>query len=103
MEWSVVLKPALVLVTGRTGLSRLNANNFSITGAQDVSAVSFTGNLTGLVHNIDVRTIGDKLVDVDLGTFTTVNNVLDLIIVNFDFDLGTYTTPSSMVIDGGSM
>ena len=81
----------------------LNANNFSITGAQDVSAVSFTGNLTGLVHNIDVRTIGDKLVDVDLGTFTTVNNVLELIIVNFDFDLGTYASPSSMVIDGGSM
>tara|TARA_B100000424_G_C22904392_1_gene480979 strand:+ start:229 stop:924 length:696 start_codon:yes stop_codon:yes gene_type:complete len=82
--------------------STLNANNYSITGAQNISAVGFTGDLTGLVHGIDIRTISDKLVDVDLGTFSTVNNVLDLILINYDFDLGTFASPSSVLIDGSA-
>ena len=80
----------------------LDANNYSITGAQSVTANNFNGDLTGLVHGIDIRNVSDKLVDVDLGTFSTVNNVLDLILINYDFDLGTFASPSSVVIDGST-
>ena len=79
----------------------LNANNQSINSVDKITAVDFIGNVTGLVHGIDVRNISDKLIDVDLGTFETVTNILDLILINYDFDLGSFASPSSIVIDGG--
>mgnify|MGYP001297931659 FL=1 len=79
----------------------LDANNQSINSVDKITAVDFIGNVTGLVHGIDVRNISDKLIDVDLGTFETVTNILDLILINYDFDLGSFASPSSVVIDGG--
>jgi len=89
----------------------LDAQNFSIANVNAVSATSVnaavTGDVTGLVHGIDIRDLKvfqDKLDDgFDFGTFAdSVDNILDWIIGSTSVDMGTFGTPELRLIDLGT-
>lgn len=80
----------------------LNANSQNIIGANTISALDFIGNLTGLVHGIDIRTVANALNNFDLGPISNITNVLEFIVVFSSLDFGTFVAPSSAVFDGGA-
>jgi hypothetical protein len=109
------------LVIDYTGLSELSGDTspqlggildgqgFNLTNIGDIDAAqisgSFVGNLTGLVHGVDIRTIAQYFTNYwDLGTIDgTYNNVIDWLISDANFDFGTITAPSLRNIDAGSL
>lgn len=109
------------LVIDYTGLSELSGDTspqlggildgqgFDLTNIGDIDAAqisgSFVGNLTGLVHGVDIRTIAQYFTNYwDLGTIDgTYNNVIDWLISDANFDFGTITAPSLRNIDAGSL
>lgn len=109
------------LVIDYTGLSELagdtspqlggilDGQGFDLTNIGDIDAAqisgSFVGNLTGLVHGVDIRTIAQYFTNYwDLGTIDgTYNNVIDWLISDANFDFGTITAPSLRNIDAGSL
>jgi hypothetical protein len=69
----------------------LNADQNNIVNVDTVSAGSILGNLTGLVHGIDIRDINqffDK--DFDFGPFIdrTFDSIIDFIIKDYPVDIG---------------
>lgn len=72
---------------------------------------NFVGNLTGLVNNIDIRTVNNALFDIDLGGLDyKITNVLELLLQTISLDFGTINSPTAnldldlgfILIDGGS-
>lgn len=71
----------------------LNANNKNITSIDTLSAGSIFGNLTGLVHGIDIRTINTYFdQEWDFGSILNrqFNSILDYIISDYTVDLGGF-------------
>lgn len=86
----------------------LHANSHDITNAGTIDAVefigSFSGNLTGLVHGIDIRPLNDKFApdNFDMGTISqTITNLYDWIISNINIDMGTFNLPEQRLIELG--
>lgn len=77
--------------------ANLNANDKSIIGANSITADTFSGNLVGTVHGIDVRDI-NQYFDYywDFGELLdshTYNSIIEWIIGHSDIDLGPITGP----------
>jgi len=69
----------------------LNANNQNIVNVDTVSAGSYLGNLTGLVHGIDIREIYDYFDDdYDFGPLINrqFSSIIDYIISDYPVDAG---------------
>lgn len=81
----------------------LNANNFNINGANNITSSNFFGALEGLVYGIDIRTISAGLTDFDFGSIVlTANSVIEFITLTTDFDFGSFATPLEIAVDGGT-
>lgn len=72
--------------------ANLNANNKSIIGANSITAGTFSGNLIGTVHGIDVRDINQYFEDYwDFGEFLdsqTYSSIIEWMIGHTDIDMG---------------
>ena len=84
----------------------LQANANNIQNAGTVSASSFLGSLTGLVHGVDIREI-NKYFDNnwDFGEILPVfDNVIDYVIFDTDVDMGSFigTDVADFEIDLGT-
>jgi len=91
----VELDPVGLVVSDTTPAlgGNLNANNKNITGIDTLSAGSMFGNLTGLVHGIDIRTINQYFdQEWDFGPVLNrqFNSILDYIISDYTVDLGGF-------------
>jgi hypothetical protein len=83
----------------------LDANNFNIINVDSINATQLSGNLTGTVHNIDIRDINQYFDQYfDFGEFTqTVDNFFEWFFATLTVDLGTIQQPSATAIDMGSI
>jgi len=82
----------------------LNVNQNSITNAAVISSDSFVGDLTGLVHNIDIRDISTIIDGFDFnGIIQTANNLVQWLNINTEIDYGSFTTPTEITSDFGSL
>ena len=92
----------------------LQVQNFNITGvntltssvvnAFSISAPTITGDVTGLVHGIDIRELENYFTSYDFGDLESeATGILDFIFKSFDVDLGTFTDPSSVGVDFGEL
>jgi len=82
----------------------LDANAFNITQANTISATSFIGNVTGLVHGIDVRDLNTFLFGFDFGAvLPTASSFSDWIVLNLDVDFGSLLTPNATEVDQGAL
>ena len=78
-----------------------NLNAADIASAGTITATSFNGELTGLVHGIDVRNLG-SLTGFDFGTFrNTYTNAIEFIIANTDLDFGPFDPERGDTVDLG--
>lgn len=92
----------IIADTNPTLAADLQANGNSI---QNVNSIVAT-NVQSLVHGIDIRTLGNILVEFDFGDLTSVTNVtnfFDYIKLNVDVDMGTITDADSAIIDLGTL
>ena len=81
--------------------ANLNAAGYDIASAGTITATSFNGELTGLVHGIDVRNLG-SLTGFDFGTFrNTYTNAIEFIIANTDLDFGPFDPERGDTVDLG--
>ena len=81
--------------------ANLNAAGYDIASADTITATSFNGELTGLVHGIDVRNLG-SLTGFDFGTFrNTYTNAIEFIIANTDLDFGPFDPERGDTVDLG--
>jgi len=88
----------------------LDANTNNITNVGVIDAVefqgSFTGNLTGNVHNIDIRQLAGIFEPggFDFGEISqTISNIYDWLISDITVDLGTFDDPNPRIIDLGTI
>jgi len=82
----------------------LNAANNNISSANTVTANSFVGPLTGLVHGYDLREIGPYFEDFDFGeALPDLKHIIDYIVFTTDVDLGTFVDPVDFNIDLGTI
>lgn len=91
--------------TDPTLSANLDADNFNIVNVDTVFANQFVGNLTGTVHNIDIRDI-DQFFDgyFDFGGFSqTVNNFFAWLVTTIEVDLGTIQSPALTEINMGTI
>lgn len=80
----------------------LNVGTISSTGITG----PLTGNVTGLVHGVDIRTIATYFEDnaADFGTINpTITNLIDYLIYNTDIEWGTMLAPNPVTLDLGSL
>lgn len=84
--------------------ANLDVDFNNITRADSVTANNFYGNLTGLVHGIDIRDLSDVLFEnFDFGDFQpSFNNILEFIIFNTEVDFGEFGTESAFEVDLGT-
>lgn len=66
---------------------------------------SFVGNLTGLVHGVDIRDINIYFDNYwDFGVIAdNYTNMIQWLAASADFDFGTFTNPDLRTIDGGTL
>lgn len=90
----------------------LDARTFNITNvgnldANNITAGSFVGNLTGLVYGIDVRELQNTIetyLGFDLGPISkNITSVLEWLLVNVDVDAGSIAVANPTVSDFGSI
>lgn len=82
----------------------LNAGSNNITNASTITATNFVGDLTGNVHDIDIRTINSRLFEVDLGSFINETlSAIGLLLAFSPLDYGSITSPSQVNSDFGSI
>jgi len=94
----------VALDTNPTLSGSLNANAFNITQAGTVSANSLLGDLTGLVHGIDVRDLNNFIFGFDFGAIIpTATSFSDWFISNTDVDFGSITVPNATEVDLGAV
>ena len=81
-----------------------NGNNL-INGGTITSSTfngAFNGNLTGLVHGIDIRLMAPNTAGFNFGTLNNiVTSVIDWIIYQTDIDFGTFYVPDDRTFDAG--
>lgn len=84
--------------------ANLDVDFHNITRADSVTANNFYGDLTGLVHGIDVRDLSEVLFDnFDFGDFQpSFSNILEYIIFNTEIDFGEFSTESAFEVDLGT-
>jgi hypothetical protein len=81
------------------------ANNLLNVGTIATSGITgpLIGNVTGLVHGIDIRTIAGN----DQADFGAINpvieNLLQYVIINTDIDWGSIVTPNTGIFDLGAI
>lgn len=64
----------------------------------------FIGNLTGLVNNIDVRTLNNGLYNIDFGNINNrITNILQLLLQTISLDFGSIGIPESIDLDLGNI
>ena len=80
----------------------LNANANDITGADNISAVTFNGSLEGLVYGIDIRALPGTGFDYG-GIEVTASNAIEFFLLNTDQDFGTVTSPSDINVNLGTL
>jgi len=69
----------------------LNAANQNINSANSVTANSFIGPLTGLVHGVDVREISPYFEDFDFGDILPqFEHIIDYVVFSTDVDMGDF-------------
>ena len=82
----------------------LDANQNTITNASTISSDSFTGDLTGLVHGIDIRDLSDFTTGFDFNSIVkTASNLSEWLILNTDVDYGTLVAPVDITSDFGAL
>jgi len=102
----------------------LNINNKNLTNGNQITAVDFfgrfngptigvhtgpvsgnvIGNLTGLVHNIDIRDLNNAVNGFDFdGIIGTANTFLEYLALITPVDMGSFTAPAPITIEGGSI
>lgn len=90
----------------------LDAKSFNITNvasldANDITAGSFVGNLTGLVNGVDVTELQNTVetyFGFDLGPISkNITSVLEWLLVNIDVDAGSIAVANPTVSDFGSI
>jgi len=93
--------------TNPTLSANLDANNNNIVRGGSITATTFTGNLTGLVHGIDIRDIWQYFEDdwnfggiIDTRTYTSL---LEWTLGHQNVDLGTLLNPDTSTITLGSI
>lgn len=81
----------------------LNAANNNISNANTVTASSFIGSLTGLVHGYDLRDIGAYFEEFDFGeVLPNLKHIIDYLVFTTDVDFGTFVSPVDFNIDLGT-
>lgn len=84
-------------------LANLDANLKNINNASTVTATSFIGNLTGLVHNIDIRDLSNIVDGANFGSFApTATTLINMLATIVDVDFGTFTSPVDLTSDFGT-
>ena len=81
------------------------ANNLLNVGTISSSGITgpLTGNVTGLVHGIDIRTYFGEAA-ADFGDIApTINNIFEYIVYNTDIEWGSIVTPNLATLDLGSL
>ena len=111
-EYSLALDPTPTLG------GNLNLNGYDIEGSGniniggDVAATNFygfhvgdtLGNLTGLVHGIDIRDIENTVNVFDFGAITfQAANPIEYILLTTYIDMGSFLFPNVIGIDGGAI
>ena len=91
-------------LTNPTLGGNLSLNGYNITGSGTVIA-NLQGNLTGTVHNIDVRNLDKDINSFDFGTVTTTipKTFMQWLKSQYSFDLGTFVSPAAVSIDIGAI
>jgi len=83
----------------------LDASGNNITNIDQLSVNNVFGNLTGLVHGIDVRDLNDRLFETsfDFGEFSpSFSNLIDFIVYNTEVDFGSFAASSDFEFDLGT-
>ena len=94
--------------------ANLQGNNYNIDGinsisafsinAVEIDAITYTGNLLGTVHNVDIREIDKYFNSFDFGDINAnATGILDFIAKNATINLGTFDSPAPVGIDLGSI
>ena len=82
-----------------SNVATLNADSIV---SNNINSSNIVGNLTGLVHGIDIRTI--DVVSLDLGSIVAnVTSGLDFFIASNDIEYGSITTPAPIDSDFGTL
>ena len=90
----------------------LNANGHNITSVGTVNASQFqgplNGNVTGLVHGIDIRDINtyrETQNSWDFGSIgaRNITNIFDWVFLTYDVNLGTIITPTPLNLNAGTI
>ena len=88
--------------------ANLDLNGYNIVGPSNSSITvnqlngNLTGNVTGLVYDIDVRPINDTVMSFDFGYIDgPATNTIQFIFSIVDFDMGTILEPNPVSLDLG--
>jgi len=82
----------------------LDVNQNSITNALSISSDNFVGDLTGLVHGIDIRDLNGLLEGFDFnGIIREATNLSQWLTLTTDVDYGSLTTPVDIASDFGTL
>ena len=89
---------------GDLNAAGFNINNVGILNATQVSS-TLIGNVTGLVHGVDVRELDKYFTDYwDMGIISpTVPSILQWILLDYAIDMGTIANPNTKSIDMGTI
>lgn len=91
----------VALDTAPTLGGNLNAGNFDITNAGNITSSTFTGNLVGTVNGVSITS---SFEDLDLGgIFYQVTTNQEYVIATSSLDYGTFTAPASLSSNFGSI
>ena len=83
-----------------------NGNNLINGGTLTASSFNgtFNGNLTGLVHGIDIRLMAPNTAGFNFGTFNgVVTSMIDWLIAITDVDFGSFYVPDGKSFDAGTI
>ncbi|SVA56904.1 uncharacterized protein METZ01_LOCUS109758 [marine metagenome] len=99
-ELSTDLTPVLGGSLDASGNNLINGG--TLTASNFVGPV--TGNLTGLVHGVDIRLIAPNTAGFNFGYFNnTVTSIVDWLIAITDVDFGSFFVPEDKNFDAGSI
>tara|TARA_B110000495_G_scaffold163386_1_gene148632 strand:+ start:298 stop:1002 length:705 start_codon:yes stop_codon:yes gene_type:complete len=88
--------------------ANLDAGGNNLTNGGTITASSFNGtfngNITGLVHGIDIRLMAPNTAGFNFGSFDgTISSLIDWLIAQIDIDFGSYLIPDSRGFDAGTI
>lgn len=121
-EITITNTRSLVTESTPTLSTTLNANNNNLINGNQITAIDFfgrfngptigvhtgpvsgnvIGNLTGLVHNIDIRDLNAAITGFDLGEIVGVaSTFLEYLYLVIPVDMGSFTASTPVIVDGG--